>query len=122
MLRVVISPAAARDMESILARSREQFGAAARKRYVTLLERAIRDVSDDPDRAGCMRRDEIAPGVRTYHLMFSRERAARSAAQRVKRPRHLLLYRVQPDGQLELGRVLHDSMDLDRHVPHEFQD
>jgi plasmid stabilization system protein ParE len=32
------------------------------------------------------------------------------------------LYRVRSDGRLEISRVLHDSMDLARHLPPEHQD
>jgi plasmid stabilization system protein ParE len=30
---------------------------------------------------------------------------------RIRKPRHFLLYRVAGDGSLEIGRVLHDSVD-----------
>lgn len=120
MLRVTVSPAAVHDVESILDTSQENFGVAARERYEALLTQAIQDVADDPDRPGSERRDEIARGVRTYHLAFSQKRAARRAAQRVKRPRHLLLYRVSRNDSVEISRVLHDSMDLDRHMREEY--
>lgn len=34
----------------------------------------------------------------------------------MKRPRHFLLVRMAADGYLEIGRVLHDSMDLERNL------
>jgi toxin ParE1/3/4 len=120
MSRVIISPVAERDMKSILLRSQEQFGAAARQRYETVLAQAIQDVADDPDRAGSHERPELAPNVRTYHVSHSQHRAA-GAAGRVKRPRHFLLYRVDQDGCVQIGRVLHDSMDLGRHLPDEYR-
>lgn len=98
----------------ILAWSHEQFGEQARLRYEALLVRAILDVCDDPSRAGSLARPEIAADARTYHLRHSRGRG-RPATVRVARPRHFLLYRVRHDGQLEIGRVLHDSMNLKRH-------
>ncbi|MGG4615968.1 type II toxin-antitoxin system RelE/ParE family toxin, partial [Pseudomonas aeruginosa] len=33
------------------------------------------------------------------------------------RPRHFVLYRLATDQVLEVVRVLHDSMDLDQHLP-----
>ena len=52
----------------------------------------------------------------TYHLLYSRDRVPK-ATGRVGKPRHFLLFRIATDGCLEIGRVLHDSMDLKRHVP-----
>ncbi|MBI2824359.1 MAG: type II toxin-antitoxin system RelE/ParE family toxin [Planctomycetia bacterium] len=116
---VIISPAAGRDIESILAWTHEEFAEKARLRYEALLIQGIVDVSENPHRAGSHDRPEVAPSVRTYHLWHCRNRVAESIG-RVKNPRHFLLYRVHGDGQVELGRVLHDSMDIDRHLPKEY--
>ena len=59
----------------------------------------------------------LADGVKTYHLRFSRNRVK---GERVKRPRHFLLYRVTGN-LVEVARVLHDSRDLERHIPDAFQ-
>lgn len=120
MPRYVLAPVAERDIEQILAWSHEQFGEQARLRYEALLVRAIQDVVEDPDRAGSHERPEIAAVARTYHLRHSRDRVTR-ASGRVSRPRHFLLYRVQSDGQVEIGRVLHESMDLPRHLPDDYR-
>lgn len=112
----VISPAAERDIQSILAWTHERFGQQARLRYEALLVRAILDVVDDPERAGSHSRPEIAPAARTYHLWHSRDRVE-PAGDRVRQPRHLLLYRTRADGRVEIGRVLHDRMDLAQHLP-----
>jgi toxin ParE1/3/4 len=119
MHRYVVSPAAECDIESILAWTHQQFGASGRLRYEALLVRGILDVADDPGRIGSQRRPEIAPAARTYHLWHSRDRVA-MASGRVRHPRHLLLYRTCDDGRIEIGRVLHDSMDLVRHLPEEY--
>jgi toxin ParE1/3/4 len=120
MARLFVSPPAERDIESILAWTHEAFGAAGRLRYEALLVRAILDVADDPERAGSRSRPEIAAAARTYHLYHSRNRVP-AATGRVRRPRHLLLYRTNDDGRIEIGRVLHDSMDLARHLPEAYR-
>jgi toxin ParE1/3/4 len=120
MSRYVISPTAERDIESILAWTHEQFGASGRLRYEALLVRSILDVADDAERAGSQNRPEIATAARTYHLYHSRNRVG-AATGRVRHPRHLLLYRTCDDGRVEIGRVLHDSMDLLRHLPEEYR-
>ena len=116
MPRFVISPAAERDIQSILAWTHERFGLQARLRYEALLVRAVLDVADDPGRTGSQTRPEIAPAARTYHLWHSRDRVE-PASDRVRRPRHFLLYRTRDDGRVEIGRVLHDRMDLAQHLP-----
>jgi toxin ParE1/3/4 len=116
----VISPAAQRDIESILVWTQERFGLQGRLRYEALLLRAILDVVDDPQRSGSRARPDIAPAVRTYHLFFSRSRVS-AAVGKVRRPRHFLLYRTNNKGQVEIGRILHDSMDLAKHLPEEYR-
>jgi toxin ParE1/3/4 len=113
---VIISQAAERDIESILVWSHERFGEQARLRYEAILCQAIVDVAEDPDRVGCHLRPEIAANARTYHHWHSRSRVL-ATKLRVSKPRHLLLIRVCDDGRIEIGRVLHDSMDLDRYLP-----
>ena len=115
----VISPAAERDILSILAWTHERFGAQGRLRYEALLVRAILDVAHDPGRPGSQTRSEIAPASRTYHLWHSRDRVE-PASERVRRPRHFLLYRTRDDGRVEIGRILHDRMDLAQHLPDDF--
>jgi toxin ParE1/3/4 len=120
MPRYVVSPAAERDIESILVWTQDRFGASARLRYEALLVRAILDVADDPERSGSRNRPEISATARTYHLCYSQNRVETSAGK-VHRPRHLLLYRTRDDGRVEIGRVLHDSMDLSRHLPEGYE-
>lgn len=116
MSRYTISPAAEHDIESILTWSHQQFGESGRLRYEALLIRAILDLDDDPRRTGSRRRPEITSGARTYHLWHSRNRVE-AASGRVLYPRHLILYRTRDDGRIEIGRVLHDSMDFSQHLP-----
>jgi toxin ParE1/3/4 len=56
----------------------------------------------------------------TDHLRHSRDRVKKSIG-RVQRPRHFLLYRIRDDRSVEIGRVLHDGMDLRRQLPEEYQ-
>jgi len=107
-------------MQSILAWTHEQFGHQARLRYELLLVRAILDVADDAHRSGSQHRPEIAHDARTYHLWHSRSRVE-PACDRVGRPRHFLLFRVRENGLVEIGRVLHDQVDLARHLPEEYK-
>jgi len=115
-----LSPQAERDIDAILEWTHETFGERARLRYEALLTRAIMDVAEAPERMGSHDRPAIAAAARTYHLRFSRDRVKKSVGK-VQRPRHFLLYRTLDDGRVEIGRVLHDGMDLERHLPEEFR-
>jgi toxin ParE1/3/4 len=118
MSRFILSPVAEQDILSILAWTHQQFGEQTRVRYEALLVQAILDVAGDPGRSGVAQRDEICEKAFTYHLGHSRHNVDKSVG-RIRKPRHLLLFRVAEDG-VEIGRVLHDSMDLERHLPTEF--
>jgi len=113
-----LSPQAQQDIEANLEWTHEEFGEKARRRYEALLTRAIMDVVEAPERTGSHARPEIATAARTYHLRYSRDRVRKSIG-RVHRPRHFLLYRTRDDDQVEIGRVLHDGVDLKRHLPEE---
>ena len=110
---------AERDIEAILEWSHEHFGERGRLRYEALLARAIIDVVADPS-AASHARPEIAAAARTYHLRHSRDHV-NPAIGKVRQPRHFLLYRLCDDGRVEIGRVLHDSLDLKRHLPDDYR-
>jgi toxin ParE1/3/4 len=109
---VVLSPAARQDIENLLLWSLDKFGADAAQRYRKLLIQALRDIEADPMRPGSRTRPELHKDARIYFLSSSR---ASVEGKRVKAPRHFLLYRVRSN-RLEVGRILHDSRDLARHL------
>lgn len=114
MLRIRLSDAAQADVVDILVWTQEQFGAAARARYESLIVAGLRDVAAQPDRPGSIERPELGAGVRSWHLRLSRNHPSTGAAG-VRRPRHFLIYRVEPK-LLVVGRVLHDAMELAQHL------
>lgn len=116
MRTIVLAPQGAQDIAAILAWSEERFGPLARERYERLLEAAVTDIASDPGRPGTQQRPELAEGARTCHLAFSREHG-RAQAGAVRRPRHVLVYRVIGDDRIEIGRVLHDAMELETNLP-----
>jgi toxin ParE1/3/4 len=111
MVRYRLTHAAQSDVASILAWSDEQFGAEARERYRALIATGIRDAASQPDDVGHVVRPELGEGVLSWHLSQSRIRSPGV----VRRPRHFLI--CGWDGEvLVVGRILHDAMDLRRHV------
>lgn len=114
MFRYRLADTAQADVISILAWTYEQFGDVARMRYESLIVAALRDVASQPDRPGSVERPELGAGVRSWHLRLSRNHAG-AGAEAVRRPRHFLVYRAEP-AVLVVGRVLHDAMELARHL------
>ena len=110
-----LSRAAESDIVEILAWSEAQFGAVARRRYERLIAVALLDLASDPARPGSLLRPELGPGVRSWHLRGSRERA-RSEGGAVRQPRHFVIYRPVETGGIAVGRLLHDAMELWRHL------
>ncbi|MCC5872009.1 MAG: type II toxin-antitoxin system RelE/ParE family toxin [Gammaproteobacteria bacterium] len=113
MMLYRLSAAARGDIVDILARTHERFGDLAAKRYEILIITALRDIAAEPDRPGSRHRPELGQGVRSWHLVLSRDRARRESGM-VRRPRHFLIYRVDDD-RVDVGRVLHDAMELADH-------
>ena len=109
------------DIVNLLAWTEENFGEIARLRYERLLVTAFRDVAAEPERINSIARPELGEDVRSYHLRHSRERA-RTEHGIVVHPRHLLLYRFARPDVIAIGRVLHDAMEIERHLPQEFGD
>ena len=110
------SATAQADIIEILAQTQERFGTEARLRYQRLIVTALRDVAAEPRRPGSLDRPELGENLRSYHLRHSRDRA-RHESGIVRRPRHLLLYRLTLPTIIGIGRVLHDAMEIERHLP-----
>jgi toxin ParE1/3/4 len=109
-----LSAAAQADIVDILAWTQERFGEAARLRYQALIVAAIRDIAEDPSRPGASERPELGTSARSWHLRHSREGTLTDAGA-VRRPRHFIIFRVHASGTVEIGRILHDAMELERH-------
>ena len=91
--------------------SAREFGFEAAVRYNKLILAALTAVAAIPDLAGSKTVPRVQ-GLRTFPLRL----AGRSVApqDRVGRPRHLAVYRVAPDGVVEVLSLVHDRMDLTR--------
>lgn len=101
--------AAAIDFANIVQRTSEQFGAEQARVYAETLLAALVALRSGPDTLGVKRREEIGKDIYTLHIARGRRRG-----------RHLLLFRVQAAAEppvIEVLRILHDAMDLARHVP-----
>jgi toxin ParE1/3/4 len=104
------------DIVTILSWSLKRFGETAKRRYETLLTVALCALCDNFERYGSIARPELGEGIRTYHLRYSRYEAWGLEGV-VGRPRHLIVYRLASDGELEVVRILHDRMEIRCHLP-----
>lgn len=114
MVRLLLSALARADIVNLLAWTAQRFGDQAQVRYERLLSKALYDLSTEPLRRGSAARPELGDDVRSYHLRHSGD------GSDVARPRHLILYRIASGAIVEVGRVLHDAMELERHVDFDF--
>ncbi len=96
-------------IEAALLDSARRWGLAAATRYSLLIIAAMTAVAEAPGRPGSRDVPRV-PGLRTFHLHLARGLVAR--ADRVREPRHLLVYRVAPDGVVEILSLVHDRMRL----------
>lgn len=97
MSRYLLSPAAHADLEQIWDYTYARWGLDQAEEYVRELQRAIERAAANPQIGRAC--DEIRPGYRKL--------AAGS---------HTLFYRLSADGIVDVVRVLHQRMDVDRHL------
>lgn len=95
--RYLLSPAAQADLEQIWDYACDRWGADQAERYLRELQHGIERAAVNP-RIGraC---DEVRPGYR-----------------KLPAGSHVLFYRVTADEVVDVVRVLHRRMDIDRHL------
>ena len=95
-----------RDFEEVIKRSAQDFGHLQAEVYAQTLALAIDALSESgPKAIGVKAREEIGPGIFTLHAASSKRRAS-----------HFLVFRVLEVRTIEILRILHDRMDLARHI------
>jgi toxin ParE1/3/4 len=104
-----LSNQAVRDISDALDFTLKQFGEKQRTQYQRIIRETLEELAADPDNRRIKRRPEIHPDARTIHL-----------GRRGRRARHLFLYRVVDNRFVDVARLLHDSMDLERNMPEDF--
>ena len=96
---------------NILATSAERWGTEGRRRYAILLAAAMRIIAADPEGPLTHTRQELLPGLRSFHLRHARGDAPQA---KVRKPVHVLYYRALQPGLIEIVRVLHERMEPSR--------
>lgn len=105
---VLLTATAEADFQGIVRWTVERFGEAQARAYADTLVAALKDLAAGPAVVGAKTRDDIESGLFTLHV-----------ARGGRRGRHLLMFRTgrsQDRDVIEVLRILHDSMDVPRHV------
>jgi len=100
------SPGAIEDIEEVLLYTLARFGERKYMEYAELIRLALEDIRANPDQIPPKRRPQIHLDARTFHI-----------ARRGRAARHFLLYRIVGEEFVDVGRLLHDAMDLHLHLP-----
>jgi len=103
---VQLARQAEQDFAEILQWTVRTFGPAQAEIYAETLGLAIEALSEGPDVTGSKARDEIFPGIRTLHI-----------TRQGRKGRHFVVFRTGSGQMIEVLRLLHDSMDMTRHLP-----
>ncbi len=106
---VRLTAAAEADFEEILRSTVDQFGEAQARIYAETISAALNDLAAGPTIVGARERDDILKGIFTLHV-----------ARKGRKGRHFVMFRVGRASDrevIEVLRLLHDAMDLQRHLP-----
>ncbi len=107
MWTVRVSDTANADFDEILRWTAKRFGKNQAHAYAALTAEAAARLEGGPAIRGARQRGEIGTGLSTRHVG--------------RRGWHIILFRVSGDQNeaVDVLRILHDAIDLARHVPEE---
>lgn len=103
-----LSAAAALDYSDIARWTLEQFGTEQARAYSELLDGVLIELHAGPNTPGARPRVDLPQGFFALHASRGRRKA-----------RHFIVFRYNRDADekyVEVVRILHDSMDLQRHL------
>lgn len=97
MPRFSLTKQALEDLREIGRYTQERWGREQRRHYLALLDRYFHALAENPNQG--QRCEEIRAGYRKFPS-----------------GRHVIFYREQATGGIEIIRVLHERMDLETHL------
>ncbi len=93
------------DIADILTWTKKYFSFQQADVYAETLILALEALTEGPDVIGAKSREDILPGTRVLHV-----------ARQGRRGRHFIVFRSKEEHCIDVLRILHDSIDLARHV------
>ena len=106
--RVRLSQAAEDDFLAIVAWTATHFGNVQAQKYAEVLTLAITALHKGPDVIGAKTLDDIGQGLKSLHV-----------ARMGRKGSHFVVFRATTENIIDVLRVLHESMDMARHLPSE---
>ena len=106
---VRLTKTAESDFQGIIVWTLREFGHVQARIYADTLSAALVALTAGPTTVGAKERSEIGKGIFTLHV-----------ARGGRKGRHFVLFRVAAGKHpryVEVLRLLHDAMDLTRHIP-----
>lgn len=104
-----LAATAEKDFREIVSWTVKTFGRAQAGIYAKVLSDALHDLALGPSISGVRQRDDLGAGIHTFHV-----------GRKGRKGRHFIVFRATPPGGehvIDVLRLLHDSMDLARHLP-----
>ena len=108
---VRLAEQAERDLLGITLWTVENFGAQQARAYAETLSLAVEALHNGPDILGVTVREDMGPGIRTLHV-----------ARHGRKGSHFVVFRAAPKQIIDVLRLLHDRMDLARHLPSSYHE
>lgn len=99
------------DYLAVMKYSAIKYGPRTALRYISLIDKAVADLADQPVRPGIAKCFDIRDGFYSYHLKHSKRKIV-PKRERIQKPRHLIVFRLPSANQLQVVRILHDRMKL----------
>ncbi len=101
-----VAHSARQDLVAIRTWTHQRFGSRQALAYAHTLALALQALGDEgPELPGAHPRDDLGPGIRLLHV-----------ARQGRHGRHFVIFRCKAKHCIDVLRILHDSMDLARHV------
>ena len=94
------------DLQAIAAWTAENVGPRQADEYIETVTQALEALYDGPEIVWGRARNDIGHGICTLHV-----------ARRGRKGRHFVVFKVADEQTIDVLRLLHDGMDLARHLP-----
>jgi toxin ParE1/3/4 len=104
---ILLAASAEADLRSIIRWTAGKFGIVQARPYSVTLNEAISALAEGPTVTGARARYDIAKGLHSLHVARNGHNGSHSVLFRVNTRRN----------RIEILRVLHDAMDIVRHLP-----
>jgi len=104
--QVRLTQLAEQDFIQIIEWTQEHFGQDQAIRYSQVISDALACLFEGPKVLGSKLRPELLPNIYTLHV-----------ARQGHKGRHFVVFQTNADHTIDVLRLLHDSMDLARHLP-----